>query len=91
MGRGIITMKNARETLASYSSVRMTTAPTAVQRWMVMGMADTNTVTIPLEEYFDLRQKADMNAFLMNELGRMDARFQDFERRLWDLERERKT
>lgn len=53
-------------------------------------MADTNAVTISLEEYFDLRQKADMNAFLMNELGRMDARFQDFERRLWDLERERK-
>lgn len=49
-------------------------------------MGEPNTVTIPLEEYFDLRQRAEMNGFLMNELGRMEARFQDIERRLLDLE-----
>lgn len=50
-------------------------------------MADTNVVTITLEEYMELRQKADMNGFLMNELGRMEARFQEIDRRLWHLER----
>ncbi len=51
-------------------------------------MADTNTVTITLEEYMDLRQKADMNGFLMNELGRMESRFQSIERMIYDLEKE---
>ena len=50
-------------------------------------MADTNTVTITLEEYMDLREKANMNGFLMNELGRNEARFQEIERRLYELER----
>lgn len=49
-------------------------------------MPETNTVTITLQEYFDLRQKAEMNGFLMAELGRMEARFQEIDRRLWDLE-----
>lgn len=50
-------------------------------------MADTNTVTIQLEEYFDLRQKAEMNGFLMTELGRIEARFRDIEARFRDMER----
>ena len=50
-------------------------------------MLDINTVTITLEEYFDLRQKAEMNGFLMNELGRTEARFQEIDRRLYELER----
>ena len=50
-------------------------------------MPEINTVTITLEEYMDLRQKAEMNGFLMNELGRMEARFQEIDRRLYDLER----
>ena len=54
-------------------------------------MPDTNTVTITLEEYFDLRQKAEMNAFLMNELGRMEARFTEIDRRLYDLEVSRRA
>jgi hypothetical protein len=49
-------------------------------------MPETNTVTITLQEYFDLRQKAEMNGFLMAELGRMEARFQEIDRRIWDLE-----
>ena len=49
-------------------------------------MANENTVTIPIEEYFDLRQKAEMNGFLMNELGRMQQQFNEIERRLYDCE-----
>jgi hypothetical protein len=49
-------------------------------------MANENTVTIPLDEYFDLRQKAEINAFLMNELGRMESRFQSLERIVFDCE-----
>ena len=50
-------------------------------------MAEVNMVTIPIEEYMDLREKANMNGFLMKELGQMDARFQDIDRRLRELER----
>ena len=50
-------------------------------------MAEVNMVTIPIEEYMDLREKANMNGFLMSELGRMDSRFQDIDRRLWELEK----
>ena len=50
-------------------------------------MDSVNSVTITLEEYMDLRQKAEMNGFLMTELGRMEARFQEIDRRLWDMER----
>lgn len=45
------------------------------------------TVNIPLDEYYDLRQKADSAMFLMTELGEMRVRFENFERRLYDLER----
>ena len=50
-------------------------------------MPETNTVTIAIDEYIDLREKAQMNGFLMNELGKMEARFQEIDRRLYDLER----
>ncbi len=49
-------------------------------------MANENMVTIPLDEYFDLRQKAEINTFLMNELGRMEGRFQGLERIVFDCE-----
>lgn len=49
-------------------------------------MANENTVTIPLDEYFDLRQKAEINSYLMNELGRMEGRFQGIERVVFELE-----
>lgn len=45
------------------------------------------TVNIPLDEYFELRQKADSAMWLMTELGEMRVRFENFERRLYDLER----
>ena len=52
----------------------------------VKKMANENTVTIPLDEYFDLRQKAEINSYLMNELGRMEGRFQGIERVVFELE-----
>ena len=45
------------------------------------------TVNIPLDEYYDLRQKAESAMWLMTELGEMRVRFQHFEQRLYDLER----
>lgn len=51
-------------------------------------MASENTVTIPLDEYFDLRQKAEINAFLMTELGRMESRFVSLERMVADCQNE---
>lgn len=49
-------------------------------------MTETNTVTITLEEYFDLRQKAEMNGFLMNELGRIQQQIYEFNDRLLECE-----
>lgn len=51
-------------------------------------MATENTVTIPLDEYFALRQKAEINAFLMNELGRMESRFVSLEKIVFACENE---
>lgn len=49
-------------------------------------MAIENTVTITLDEYFDLRQKANMNDFLMAELGRIQEHFNQIDRMYYDLE-----
>ena len=38
-------------------------------------MAIENTVTISIDEYFDLRQKAYMNDFLIGELNRIHERY----------------
>ena len=46
-----------------------------------------NVVTISVDEYFDLRTKADMNATLMVQLSQLEARLIDFDRRLWEVER----
>lgn len=48
-------------------------------------MDTINTVTIPLDEYFELRKKAEMNEFLMTEFGRIDARLQELDRKYYDL------
>ena len=45
------------------------------------------TVNIPLDEYYDLRQKAESALWLMTELGETRVRLQNFEQRLYDLER----
>lgn len=51
-------------------------------------MTTENTVTIPLEEYFDLRQKAEMNTYLMGEFRRYDERFNRYDDMLFRLEDE---
>ena len=48
-------------------------------------MANENTVTIPIDEYFDLRQKADMNAFLMGQLQDVEKRFFKYDNELFRL------
>ena len=52
-------------------------------------MSETNvaTVTITVDEYFDLRQKAETNLYLMTELAGFEQRYNDLERRLWEIER----
>lgn len=42
-------------------------------------MANEATVTIPLEEYIELRRKAEENLYLATQLG-------NFERRQWDFD-----
>ena len=54
----------------------------------MMATEDVKTVTIPLDEYFDLRQKAEANLFLMNELGRMQSMVADVHRRIDEHEKE---
>lgn len=45
-----------------------------------------NTVTSSIDEYFELRKKAEMNAYLLGELAKIDERFIRFEDRLYRLE-----
>lgn len=49
---------------------------------------NVKTVTIPLDEYFDLRQKAEANLFLMNELGRFQLEITTLHRRIDEHERD---
>lgn len=44
------------------------------------------TVTITVDEYFDLRQKAETNAYLVKELAILETRFDEIYRRLLDVE-----
>ena len=50
-------------------------------------MANETTVTIPLDEYIDLRRKADENLYLATQLGAFEQRLWNFENRLMHLER----
>ena len=49
-------------------------------------MANENTVTISADEYFNLRQKAELNGFLMVELGEMRQKLIDLDNRLYHAE-----
>lgn len=51
-------------------------------------MANENTVTISIEEYFDLRQKAEMNAVLLGQIHSIDMRFIRIDEKLLCLEDE---
>ena len=50
-------------------------------------MSEINTVTIPLEEYIELRRKADENLYLATKLGAFEDRLYQYEDRLRYLER----
>jgi hypothetical protein len=47
---------------------------------------ENRVVTIPLDEYFELRNKAEMNGMLMVQLGEFQGRLDGFDRRIWELE-----
>lgn len=51
-------------------------------------MANENTVTISVDEYFELRKQSEMNAYLLGELVRYEERFHMFDDRLFRLEDE---
>ena len=51
-------------------------------------MPSENTVTISLDEYIDLRQKAEMNAFLLGQLNGVEMRFSKYDDMLFSLEDE---
>lgn len=51
-------------------------------------MATENTVTIPIEEYFELRKQSEMNAYLLGELVRFEERFRRYDEMLFRLEGE---
>ena len=50
-------------------------------------MANENMVTIPLDEYIELRRKADENLYLATELGAFRDRMWNLESKMNDLER----
>ena len=50
-------------------------------------MANETTVTIPLEEYIDLRKKAEENLYLATQLGAFEQKLWNLEGKVLDLER----
>ena len=50
-------------------------------------MAEMNTVTIPLEEYIQLRRQADENFYIADRLGQFEQRLSNFEDDVWKLEK----
>lgn len=47
---------------------------------------EVKTISISIDEYFDLRQKAEMNILLTNELSEIKTRFNLLEVRMYELE-----
>lgn len=45
-------------------------------------MNEANTVTISVDEYFELRQKADMNMTVIREIASFENRLNEFNQRL---------
>ena len=54
---------------------------------LFLKMANETTVTIPLEEYIELRRKAEENLYLATQLGNFENKLWEFDSRLRDLER----
>lgn len=55
-----------------------------------MNEVGAKTVNIPIDEYFDLRTRAEMNGMLMERLGQIEGRFFDLDRRIFELEQKMK-
>lgn len=51
-----------------------------------MNQENINTVTIPVDEYFELRQKSTMNEFLLKELGELRGRIEEMSNKYCALE-----
>lgn len=51
-------------------------------------MANENMVTIPLDEYIELRRKADENFYIADRLGQFEQRMINLENNQWRVERE---
>ena len=51
-----------------------------------MSENEVKTINIPIDEYFDLRTRAEMNGILMERLGQFGGRFFDLDRRIHELE-----
>ena len=51
-----------------------------------MNEVEVRTINIPIDEYFDLRTRAEMNGILMERLGQIEGRFFDLDRRIYELE-----
>ena len=51
-----------------------------------MSENEVKTINIPIDEYFDLRTRAEMNGILMERLGQFEGRCFDFDRRIYELE-----
>ena len=49
-------------------------------------MENINTVTISVDEYFELRQKSAMNEFLLKELGELRGYIEELRNKYWTLE-----
>ena len=48
-------------------------------------MNNQNTVTISVDEYFELRQKADMNMTVIREIAAFENRLNELNNRLFEL------
>ena len=48
------------------------------------------TVTISVDEYFDLRNRAEMSAMLMDKLSFLEGRLCEYDRRIFELEQRTK-
>ena len=52
-----------------------------------MAENEVKTITIHVDEYFDLREKAQMNMYLMEKFGQLDHQLFDLNQRVIELER----
>ena len=48
-------------------------------------MGEVNTVTITIEEYFELRQKAEMNMTVVREIAHFETRLNELDRKMFEL------